>query len=66
MGYDNQRRVCVLNPKVARQMKSITPTNANATPIAKALREFESAMLCLHCVDSNHYDRFVSLEKQIL
>jgi hypothetical protein len=28
-------------------MNSITPTNANATPTAKALREFVSPMLCL-------------------
>ncbi|GAK69209.1 hypothetical protein RRU01S_04_00310 [Agrobacterium rubi TR3 = NBRC 13261] len=47
-------------------MNNITPTNANATPTAKALREFVSPMLCLLYVDSNHYDPFVSLGKRNL
>ena len=65
MAYEDQLVWMSAIPN-ARQMKSITPTNANATPTAKALREFVSPMLCLLYVDSNHYDRFVSLEKQIL
>ena len=47
-------------------MNNITPINANATPTAKALREFVSPMLCLLYVDSKHYDPFVSLEKRNL
>jgi acyl-CoA synthetase (AMP-forming)/AMP-acid ligase II len=47
MAYEDQLVWMSAIPN-ARQMKSITPTNANATPTAKALREFVSPMLCLH------------------
>ncbi|WP_288427310.1 hypothetical protein [uncultured Agrobacterium sp.] len=66
MAYVDQLSGMRPKPQRPRQMKSITPTNANATPTAKALREFVSPMLCLLFVDINHYDRFVSFEKRFL
>ncbi len=66
MAYEDQLAAGRPKPQRHRQMKSINPTNANATPTAKALREFVSPMLCLLFVDSKHYDPFVSFEKRFL